>query len=131
MVRLTGGVSLDPGARTHRRVPAGAIAVVICGLWVGKREAERVHRGGCAVAPNFDHIDNTKPGTRSKEGNNVFGCVKTERRPYKDKRDPMAWPMGSGSLSEGNMENKEGATRGGMHNKTHCNGTHSDTNEER
>jgi hypothetical protein len=26
------------------------------------------------VAPNLDHIANTKPGTRSKEGNNVFGC---------------------------------------------------------
>ena len=27
-----------------------------------------------AVAHNLDHIVHTKPGTRSKEGNNVFGC---------------------------------------------------------
>jgi hypothetical protein len=78
-----------------------------------------------AVAPNLDHISNTKPGTR--KATMYFGCENGTPN-HTSTRDPMVWPMGPGSLSE---ENKEGVTRGMNNNKTHCNGTSLNTNEGR
>jgi hypothetical protein len=65
---------------------------------MGWKEGGR--RDGPGWAPNLDHIDNTKPGTRSKEGNNVFWVWKG-KADYKDKKDPMVWPMGSGFIVRG------------------------------
>lgn len=65
-----------------------------------------------AVAPNLDHIANTEPGIRGKEGNDVLWWgVKTRNADRtKDKRDPVVWPM-KRVIVRGERENKEGAKK--------------------
>ncbi len=71
-------------------------------MGVLRKESSRV----VAVAPNLDHTAHTKPDTRSKEGNNVFGCgcengtlaIQRQNRPH-DLANEIR--MGLGSLSGG------------------------------
>jgi hypothetical protein len=73
-----------------------------------------------AVAPNLDHIAHTKPGTRGKEGNNVFGCENGTPTRQESPRDlANERRMRPGSLSEG-KKGKTKRTRGANNNKTHC-----------
>lgn len=97
---------------------AGAITGVISGSWVLVRGRRKDDPGWLRW-----HLTLITSPTRSlaREARKaiMYLGVKTEREAYKDKREPVDWPMGPGSLSEGKEANKEGATRGKGNNKTH------------
>ena len=67
-----------------------------------------------AVAPNLDHIAHTKPGTRSKEGNNVFGCengtpnIQRQESSHDLANERRMRPRGKGKTKRVNIRGHEG-----------------------
>jgi hypothetical protein len=68
------------------------------------------------VAPNLDHIahTHTKPGTRSKEGNNVFGCengtptIQRQESPHDLANERRMMPRGKGKTKRAKKGGHEG-----------------------